>query len=337
MRAVSHSFIARALAYSARTPAERAAVNWALVKQHILAGTTAPFGPRGFPNPLISFDYRQAVTSAPINNNATCNGFCTHAGEFRVDLRLLGPADTSGAYQAWLQKVSTAGFDSVAPFIVRTPDERIQGELETVPRQKPTFFKFTTVAPPTTIMDTTLRGKYYLSNYWNSSRALNNHTQLPRDGGGRNRRNTADLGAIQDAMLLPVEMRLLLAEAEYRLGNQGIAAAIVNETRVENGGLPAVTAAGVPSGTNCVPRRYDGSCGDLWDALLYEKRIETYGTGISFFDLRGWGCLLEGTPIQLPPPGRQLDLLGKTVYSYGGVGRTGGAPKPTNCPLLHRP
>jgi hypothetical protein len=74
------------------------------------------------------------------------------------------------------------------------------------------------------------------------------------------------------------------------------------------------------------------------DALMYEKRIETYGTAISFFDLRGWGCLLEGTPTELPPPGRQLDLLGKPNYTYGGKpGTAGSAPKPTNCPLLHRP
>ena len=90
-------------------------------------------------------------------------------------------------------------------------------------------------------------------------------------------------------------------------------------------------------GFPCVPRRYDGSCGSLMDALMYEKRLETYGQAISYFDLRGWGCLLEGTPVQLPPPGRQLDLLGVPNYTFGGVGQPGGAPKPTNCPLLHRP
>jgi hypothetical protein len=86
-----------------------------------------------------------------------------------------------------------------------------------------------------------------------------------------------------------------------------------------------------------VPKRWDNSCGDLMDALMYEKRIETYGTAIAFFDARGWGCLAEGTPIELPPPGRQLDLLGKANYTYGGVGLPGGAAKPNNCPIMFRP
>ncbi len=350
MAAIAHSYIARAMAYSPRTPAERAAVDWAKVKQHIQQGVTAPFGPRGVPNPLITMDLR-AIMSAPPQNIATiCNAggvstgtnFCVlngtsnFAGTARVDLRLLGPADTSGAYQVWLQKVSQARFDTVAPFIVRTPDKRIQEPGSTTPLPKPVFFKYTDVVPPITIMPPE-RGPYYWSNYWTSSRANNNNQQFPADGGGRIRR-TGDLNVIQDAMLLPAEMDLLLAEAEIRLGNPGAAVPLINKTRVGNGELPPVTVNGVPPGPGCVPKRYDGSCGNLMDALMYEKRIETYGTAISFFDLRGWGCLLEGTPTQLPPPGRQLDLLGKPNYTYGGApGSVGSAAKPTNCPLLHRP
>jgi hypothetical protein len=344
LAAIANSYIARTIVYSARTPAERAAIDWAKVKTHIQAGVTGPFGPRGLPNPIIAMDYRAMMSAPPQNTAAICTAggtnFCgSHAGVARVDLRLLGPADTSGAYQTWLQKVSAARFDTVMPFIVRTPDKRIQPQNGTVPLVKPMFFKFTDVVPPATIQ-LPERGPYYYSNYWTSSRALNNNQQLPLDGGGRARRNINDLGAIQDAMLLPVEMDLLLAEAEYNLGNLAAAATLINKSRVANGELPPVTAAGVPASTptaGCVPRRWDGACGTLFDALMYEKRIETYGTAISYFDLRGWGCLLEGTPLELPPPGRQLELLGVPQYTFGGVGMPGGAPKPTNCPLLHRP
>jgi hypothetical protein len=345
MAAISHSYIARAMVYTARNPTERAAVDWAKVKTHIQTGVAAPFGPRGIPNPLISMDYRGIMSAPPQNIATVCNAggvttgtnFCGgFAGAMRVDLRLLGPADTTGAYQTWLQKVSQARFDTVAPFIVRTPDKRIQQPGTTLPLIKPTFFKYTDIIPPATIMPTE-RGPYYYSNYWSSSRANNNNQQLPLDGGGRIRR-TGDLNVIQDAMMLPAEMDLLLAEAELRTGNTAAAATLINKTRVANGELPPVTAAGVPAGPGCVPKRYDGACGNLMDALMYEKRIETYGTAISFFDLRGWGCLLEGTPTELPPPGRQLDLLGKPNYTYGGKpGTAGSAPKPTNCPLLHRP
>jgi hypothetical protein len=341
LAAIAHSFIARALVYSARTPTERAAVDWTRVKDEIALGVTSPFGPLGIPNPIISMDYRGLVSAPPQNTNAICvasnTNFCGNfAGAMRVDLRLLGPADTTGAYQTWLQKVSQARFDTVMPFAVISPDQRIQRPTQTTPAIKPTYFKYTDIVPPATIMPPE-RGPYYYSNYWSSSRALNNHQQFPAQGGGRVRRNTTELGGIKDAMMTREEMDLLLAEAEIRLGNPGAAAVLINKTRTANGGLPAVTAAGVPVAPGCVPKRWDGSCGDLMDALMYEKRIETYGTAISYFDLRGWGCLAEGTPIELPPPARQLDLLGKANYTYGGVGKPGGAPKPTNCPIMWRP
>ena len=348
LAAIAHSYIARALVYSARTKAERDAVDWAKVKEHIDLGVTANFGPTGIPNPIISMDYRALMSSQPENIASICNAnqasngtnFCTHsnninhAGVARVDLRLLGPADTAGNYQTWSTKVAQARFDTVRPFIIQTRDKRIQDPTATRPLTKPTYFKFTDRTPPPTIMIPE-RGSYYWSNYWSSSRANNNHEQFPFNGGGRTRRN-GDLHIIQDAMLLAVEMDLLKAEAEIHLGNPGAAVTLINKSRVANGELPPVTAAGVPNEAGCVPRRADGQCGTLMDALMYEKRIETYGTGISFFDLRGWDCLLEGTPLHLPPPGRQLDLLNKPVYSYGGSGPFS-APRPTQCPLLHKP
>ena len=340
LAAIAHSYIARSLVYFARNPTERAAVDWQRVKDHILLGVTSGFGPRGIPNPIISMDYRALMTSPPQNTNAICvsggTNFCNQAGVARVDYRLLGPADSSGGYQTWLQAASEPDFHTAAPFVIRSADKRIQEEGGTTPLNKPTYFKFTSDPPPQNIM-LPERGTYYWSFYWNSSRAQNNHTQTPAQGGGRNRRNVNDLGGIHDQMILPAEMDLLLAEAEIHLGDLDAAVTLINRTRVGNGELPPVTTAGVPVSNACVPKRYDGSCGDLMDALMYEKRIETYGTGISFFDLRGWGCLLEGTLIELPPPGRQLNLLGKPVYTFGGVGGAGAAPRPTNCPLLHRP
>jgi len=287
-------------------------------------------------------DYRGLVSAAPVNNDDHCDGFCTHsgsnshAGRMRVDLRLLGPADSTGAYQAWLEAVSVPNHENTAPFIVETADQRIQPSEATEPLNKPTYFKFTTEVPPANLMPTE-RGTYYWSNYWSTSRARDNRTaQMPVDGGGRTRRSQ-DLAVIPDHMLLAVEMDLLKAEALYYLGEEAEAATLINKSRVGNGVLPAVTVTGVPQSPSCVPKLYNGACGSLLVALMYEKRIETYGTAISFFDLRGWGCLLEGTLLELPPPGRQLDLLGKPIYSFGGLGGNRAAPKPTACPLLHKP
>lgn len=73
---------------------------------------------------------------------------------------------------------------------------------------------------------------------------------------------------------------------------------------------------------SCVPQRPDGSCGTLMDALKYEKRIEDTHThlGSWFFDSRGWGDLLAGTPVMFPIPAMELELMGLTPYTFGGVG-----------------
>ena len=70
----------------------------------------------------------------------------------------------------------------------------------------------------------------------------------------------------------------------------------------------------------------NGSCGNLMDALIYEKRIETFGvaSGLAYFDARGWGILVKDTPIQFPVPARELETIGLPAYSFGGGG-TGSA------------
>ncbi len=362
LAAVAHSYIARALVYGARTAAERSGtatcaaneaticrnVDWGLVKSHLLLGTRANFGPRGRPSPSSNNDgqdygYRTAISSHPDGNN--CSNECDWPGLMRVDTRIVGPADTTGVYQEWLGKVAGARFDTVESISISTYDARIQAVGGTLPSVLPVYFKYTDVVPPESEWLSGLRGPYYHSHYWSSSRARNSHTQFANTFGGANEPDDFDL--VQDEMMLAAEMDLLLAEANIRLGgaaNLTAAADLINRTRV-NGDLPAVTAAGVPPsvpGFPCIPKVWDGSalgaCGTLMEALQYEKRLETWGTGIAFFDARGWGCLAQGTPMQLAPPANQLDLLGKLVYSFGGNdGVTKGADRPTNCRLLHKP
>ena len=80
----------------------------------------------------------------------------------------------------------------------------------------------------------------------------------------------------------------------------------------------------------------DGSCGSLWDALRYEKRIEGLGVSgvIAFFDARGWQMLPENTILQLPVPGAELAVLQRPLYTYGGPGgqASAPAPNPEQCP-----
>ena len=81
----------------------------------------------------------------------------------------------------------------------------------------------------------------------------------------------------------------------------------------------------------------NGQCGSLWDALRYEKGIELLGMdGVTaYFDARGWQTLPQDSFVQLPIPGRELGVLRRPVYSYGGPGggSSAPAPDPERCPV----
>ena len=85
----------------------------------------------------------------------------------------------------------------------------------------------------------------------------------------------------------------------------------------------------VPGGNACVPKVPVGpnfntlGCGNMFEALKWEKRNETAYTGFIqwFMDGRGWGDLPEGTPLEWAPPYQDLQARGKTgtqIYSVGG-------------------
>jgi hypothetical protein len=138
---------------------------------------------------------------------------------------------------------------------------------------------------------------------------------------------------------------MLRAEANIRL-NQNLATtlAAINSTRVTYGGLAPVTGTGAvpcddaPTNTRCTPRVITGFppnpagawvCGDLMEAMKYEKRLETWSTsqGSHYFDDRGWGDLVSGTITQWPVPGQELLVLLEDLYSFGGSpGDVGSAP-----------
>jgi hypothetical protein len=119
------------------------------------------------------------------------------------------------------------------------------------------------------------------------------------------------------------ELQLLKAEGLFHSSDAAGAATIINETRVPNG-LSATDAAG--TNTSCVPRLPDGTtCGDLFEMLKWEKRLETsqYGPLIAgfYFDSRGWGDLWLGTPLQFPVPCQDVEILGLLpCNAFGGVG-----------------
>lgn len=134
------------------------------------------------------------------------------------------------------------------------------------------------------------------------------------------------------AEMLKAETDLLAAEAAIRVGNIALAAQLIDRTRVA-AGLPALSGVittindPVPGGANCVPKIPDPntkalSCGNIFEAMKYEKRMELAFNhlGAWFFDSRGWGDLIEGTPTFYPVPVEELDARLKPYYNTGGGG-----------------
>ena len=285
---IMYSFLVRADVYSPRTPAQRNAVNWAAVLARLDSGITRDFG----------WQADQAVAntgSTYINNSFAQN-------TVRIHNRLLGPADTSGRYQAW---VATPVANRTA-FIITTPDRRIHGAASNAAAGT----RFTRV---TSTMGSASNGAY-LTSWYRSTRYLN---------------TAADSGFRAFIQIISMdEMKFVRAEALFRVGRFTEAAALINPTRVA-AGLRPVDANGPPAGRDCVPRKDNGDCGDLFDAIQYEKRIELYpteGGDITWWDARGWGKLQPGTPFHVPVSGRELISLGLPYYTFGGVGSPGTAP-----------
>jgi len=278
---VVNSFAARFISSLARTPQERAAVNWQEVLNRINKGITSDFGVT-LDDQVWESIYKERY------QNATW---------FRLDYNLIGPADVSGKYQAWL---ATLAADR-QPFDITTPDRRITGASPTTDGSDVYYRSAQNFRAD--------RGTYHFSRYGHKRYRTIQQTQL-----GFN------------PLMTVAEMDLLKAEAYIRLGQADLAVPLINKTRTTRGQLPPVTRDGA-SGASCVPRTKTGACGSLMDALMYEKRIEgiAVAAGQAYFDARGWGTLVSGTPYHLPIPAVELETLRLPNYTFGGVGGQGAA------------
>jgi hypothetical protein len=297
---LANSFAARLMVYSARTPAERAALDWNAVIARIDAGVTTDFAPVAQTDVLWD-DWKRLVARVRTASRPSDFG--------RPSYWLLGPADSTQGFIDWLNTPLT----SRVAFQIRTKDRRIQGAGG--PNTAGTYVGYNK-----NDIFAASRGTYRFSHYF------------------FRRYGTTDTWTVgpQPALLVS-EMNLLKAEALIRLNRASEAVPLINITRQANGQLPAVTLDGPPDVAGCVPRKASGACGSLWDALRYEKSIEGLGVdGVTaFFDARGWGALPQFTILQLPVPGSELSTLLRQNYTYGGPGGNSSAPAPNPeaCPV----
>jgi hypothetical protein len=289
---VANSFIARYRAQAARTAAERGQVDWAKVIANVDQGITKHFAPEG--------DGAQFWWHSVQWYGVQDEGGTWH----RVDYRLLGPSDKSTGYQNWLNTPVASRVE----FEIDTDDKRIwDGTRAGNGRQNPgKYFKYGANASPFP----SDRGTYHYSRYgWDRFQSY-----VPSGRGPM-------------PIFLTTELDLLKAEGLlWTNGDLNMVADLINRTRVTNGEYPPATAADGAGSVTDIRSPLDGTT--LWARLKYEKGVECLGTGsgVDFFDRRGWNELVTGTPLHLPVPARELQVTNQAEYTFGGGG-PGSAPK----------
>lgn len=304
---VVRSHKARFRAGVARTPAERAAVDWNAVIADATNGITTDLTVKM--DPANGWDYAWLSTALHFRDT----------NWHQMTPYITGMADTSGAYDAWLATPR----DQRVPILIRTPDLR--------------FPSGDTRAAQVAVGQAAVSGRRY---FRNRDPGLDQAAVGWQNGQYDHYRwrAFADAGRIGNFPVFTVaENDMLAAEGYIRTGNLAAAAALIDRTRV-TAGLPSVAGltsleTPVPGGPACVPRIPVGpdysttACGNILEAMKWEKRMETAFTAYGgwFFDSRGWGDLPEGTPLEWPIPYQELDARVLPLYNLGGVGNSGGA------------
>lgn len=316
------TYRARFRATVARNPTERAAVNWALVIA----------------------DAQNGIKSDHFNTTSTTNG---PGGGWRriydggttwhqMPPFIIGMGDVSGNYEAWLKTpLGSRGAGNVGFFMV-TPDLRFPQGTDRPAQQAD--FKVQDCEIAATVCKRYFTNRpngsdQYTGNGWGWSNYDFNrfHSWVLKGDGG-----TARNGNL--VFFTKAELDMLQAEGLIRTSRFAEAAALINATRTKNG-LPAITAfdgtSPVPGGSNCVPRvplppnAQSTACGNMMEAMKWEKRIETAYSHFAawLLDSRGWGDLAENTPLFWAVPFQDLQARGYAITAIYGAGNgPGNAP-----------
>jgi hypothetical protein len=306
------SYKARFRAAVARTPAERAAVDW---------------------NAVIA-DAENGLTEDLIVNvggstgwNVGFQGSQMHvdAAWHQISPMYFGMADVSGGYDTYL----ATPLLQRTYFLIVTPDQRFpQGTTRAAQQAaspEPGAYLDRPYLKNRTAQDTP-------GDPWGTSFYSHHRYKYIR--------NNSIRGPYPD--FLTEELNLLAAEGYIRTNQFAQAAAKIDLSRVSRGGLPAlsgvITSAdqAVPGGSSCVPRVpappnfTSTTCGNILEAMKWEKRMElAYNfMGAWYFDSRGWGDLISNTALHYPVPYQEMDARQLPFYNLGGGG-TSSAPRGT--------
>ncbi len=291
---LAHSFIARYLAQVARTPAERTAVSWSSVKNHVSKGITETFVPHGD-------GYNNWVHSGQEFHNDRGGSWA------RMDYKFIGGADASDGYKDWL----ATDVQLRAEFIMDISDKRVAAGNVTFAEKQETGYKD----------DAEEEGLYAGTRGGSPFRANRGTYHFSRYSFHRYAGFASGGYTDPIPIMTLAEMDMLRAEAELHAGNGDAAAAIIDKYHADLGGYPSSVGTAVGSISD-VMGPIDGpvSDGTLWAMLKYNKMMEIAlsGAGVEFYDIRGWGDLTKNTAYDHPVPAKELGVLQLELYSFGG-------------------
>jgi hypothetical protein len=292
---IVRSFKARYRAGIGRTPQDRGAADWSQIIADATNGITSDF--------IVQVNATTGWSGAVLTQLRTGSTWS------QMTPFILGMADTTGAYRAWLAQPLTAK----TPFLLRTPDKRFPAG-ETRAAQNTASGGSSKSGPPAgSILYFRNRpaGEDTPAEPWGTW-FYDNHRFWAIGAGGGNG---------------PFVVDMLAAEGYLRANNFSAAATLIDRYRVRAGLAPVtgITSLNtpVPGGSACVPQVPVGpnftttTCGNIFEAMKWEKRVETSFTGYAqwFVDSRGWGDLVRGTPLEWPIPYQELYARGLPSYT----------------------
>jgi len=288
---ILRSYKARFRAGVARVPAGRTAVDWNAVVNDATNGIQTDF---------------------IVNADATSGWSATWQSQLAVDATwsqmtpfILGMADTTGAYDTWLATTLTQR----TPFLLRTPDRRFpSGETRVAQQAVTGSSRAGTPVGSILYFRNRPSGEDSPAEPWGNWYYDNWRFWGIRQAGGN--------GPVEALSVAEVDM--LAAEGYIRTNRVDLAVPLINKYRTRAGlpAIPPTTNAStiVPGGNACVPRvpqppNYTTTaCGDVFEAMKWEKRLETSFTGYAqwYFDSRGWNDLPQNTVLEWPVPWQEL-------------------------------
>jgi len=283
-----------------RNATENAAADWAAVANYASQGVSS-----GTP---FDWEYYVDITGRECGDLDCVKNWGNSIGTMRVDTRVAAMITTN--------HVSPWPVPNGNPCPTTGPDKRVgdgsYGKVDdpaNFATVKATANAGTDFACSGVAIFPPARGSYHQSNL--------QHVRYSRLASrGENTPGGTEDGTGQDPFYTTQMNDLLWAEGLIRSGgNLAQAAQLINNSRVGRGGLSALTGAeGVPA---------------LLTALQYEQEIEFMGQGATpFFNRRridgfslgslGPSVVQTGTPRQMPVPAKELDVLQRSIYTFGG-------------------